>query len=138
MLLTQQITLQNTPSLETPIGLQIDLILEQTEGDGPLLIKLHYMLNTLKFREWLQEHKYICAGPLSFDTQGLRVLVPKGADAWDKAGFSFNDQDGQPIFLPLLSREAIFHVHREIINKKEWIITYITPTIAAQNSSNEG
>ena len=64
-------------------------------------------------------------------------MVPAGADKWDKAGFSYNDEHGQPIFIPLLNREVTFRIHRDIFHRKEWTINY-TDALAAQNSSSEG
>jgi hypothetical protein len=83
-------------------------------------MKYYYMLNTLQLKEWLKTHEYLCEGPLGFEVKGIRIMIPKGADAWDKAGFSIKGDDGEPIFLPLLHREIVFIVHRDMY-QKEWI-----------------
>jgi hypothetical protein len=65
-------------------------------------------------------------GPLSFEVKGIRIVIPRGG-VWDKAGFSFPGKDGQESFIPILHREVIFHIHRELFNQKEWIINYEDP-----------
>ncbi|GAF87239.1 unnamed protein product [marine sediment metagenome] len=119
------------------MGLRIDVTLEQINEETPVIMRFHYLLNTLQFKEWLQTHDYLCEGPLSFEVRGIRIMVPAGADKWDKAGFSYNDEDGLPIFIPLLHEEVTFSIHRDVFRQKEWTINY-TDAPAAQNSSGEG
>jgi len=123
--------------MTSPTGMRIDVSLEQIHEEKPIIMRFCYMLDTLQFKEWLKTHEYLCEGPLSFQIKGIRIMIPKGADNWDKAGFSCDDGNGQPIFLPLLHQEIIFSVHRDLFQQKEWVIDYVD-AIAAQNSSNEG
>ena len=124
-------------SFQSPMGLQIDVALDQVHEDRPIIMNFSYMLDTLQFKEWLKTHNYLCEGPLSFQIKGIRVMIEAGADKWDKSGFSIDDGDGYPIFIPLLHQAVEFHVHRDIHHQKEWIINYVDAP-AAQNSSNEG
>ncbi len=96
------------------------------------------MLDTLQFKEWLKTHEYLCEGPLAFTVKGVSIMIPKGADAWDKAGFAIDGDNGEKIFIPLLHQEVIFAVHRDIHHGKEWIVGLLDSQIASQNSSNEG
>jgi hypothetical protein len=92
------------------------------------------MLNTLQFKEWLETHAYLCEGVLSFKIKGIRVTIPKGADAWDKAGFSIRAKNNQPQFLDLLYHEEVLVVRRDLHEKKEWMVGLLDSQIAAQNS----
>ena len=114
---------------DTKIGLRIEQTLEQPAGGGPLIISYIYILDTVKFKKWLEDHAYLCEGPLGFTVKGVRILLEAGAEKWDKAGFSI-DNDGEPFFLNLLRNEEIFKVHRDMFNKKEWSITYHNPVAA--------
>ena len=89
------------------------------------------------FKEWLKTHAYLCEGPLSFQIKGVRIMIESGADKWDKAGFSIDDGDGRPMFIPLLHHEVEFTVHRDIHHNKEWVVNLVD-ALAAHNSSGDG
>lgn len=114
------------------MGLRIDVTIEQPRPEAPVIFNYFYMLDTIQFKEWLKTHEYLCEGNLAFEVKGVRIVVPKGADAWDKAGFYIKDGDGEPIFLELLHREEVFVIHRDPHAKKEWIVGLIDGQIAAQ------
>lgn len=58
-------------------------------------------------------------GPLNFVKNGIEVVVPWGAEKWDKAGFSIDGEAGR-IWLPLLETDVHFNVHRDIFQGQEW------------------
>jgi hypothetical protein len=117
---------------ETVYGLRIDVTIDQIHPDKPIIYTYTYMLNTLKFREWLESMSYLLEGPLAFTARGIQVMIVGGAKKWDKSAFSINDEDGEKIFLPLLSQEVQFVVHRDLFAGQEWEVTLKDSQIAAQ------
>ncbi len=112
---------QNIKS-ESPFGLRVDVNIEQIQPDKPLIYKYTYSLDTLKFKEWLAENKYLCEGPLAFTAKGIQAVIPNGAAKWDKASFSIDDENGNQMYLNLLREEVVIHAHRDLFAGKEWEI----------------
>lgn len=83
------------------------------------MITTHLMVNTAKFRDYLKTIPDLCEDFLAFVSWGIRVSVPAGK--WDKAGFHYME-DGQEVWLNLLSEEAQFRVHRDLFSEKEWCV----------------
>lgn len=105
---------------ETLYGLRVDVNIEQIKEDKPLIYTYAYMLNTLKFKEWLESIAYLCEGPLAFSARGIQVMISGGAKKWDKSAFTIENKDGDRICLNLLSEEAKFVVHRDLFAGEEW------------------
>lgn len=105
---------------ETLYGLRVDVNIEQIKADKPLIYTYSYMLNTLKFQEWLESMAYLCEGPLAFTARGIQVMISGGAKKWDKSAFTIEDKDGDRIYLNLLNEEVKFVVHRDLFAGEEW------------------
>jgi hypothetical protein len=109
-------------SNETQYGLRVDVTITQTAEDKPLIYTYIYKLNTIAFKRWLEEHAYLCEGPLAFTMRGIQVMVVGGAKKWDKSAFSLSIAKGDKLFLPLLSQEVRFTIHRDLFSGQEWDI----------------
>jgi hypothetical protein len=121
-LLEGTLTLTQNIKSELPFGLRVDVVITQTQPDKPYTYKYTYSLNTLKFKEWLEENKYLCEGPLAFTAKGIQVVIPAGADKWDKASFSIDDDRGDDQFLNMLDNDVVIYMHRDLFAGKEWEI----------------
>ena len=62
-------------------------------------------------------------------TDGLLILLKLGVQITvenmnksDKAAFSIDGPDGRPVFLKVMEKSESFVVHREILEKREWMI----------------
>lgn len=128
MLSTQQITMETPLKTVTQFGLRIDITLNKPSEKSPMIYTFHYMLNTIKFKEWLESNKDLCHDYMAITSYGIKVIAI-GADKWDKTSFSF-DEDGNEIFLRLLDTETVFHVHRDLFNKVEWQVFMEDPLAA--------
>jgi len=106
--------------------------IQEVKEDRPLIYTYTYMLNTLKFKEWLEAMGYLLEGPLAFTARGIQVMVVGGAKKWDKSAFSISTEDGEKIFLPLISQEVRFTVHRDLFSGEEWDVLLEDSQIAAQ------
>ena len=109
---------------ELPCGIRVDVSIEQTRADKPLIYKYTYSLNGMKLQEWLSSKhiKPLCEGPLAFSARGVQVVVPWGIEKWDKTAFSIDDEDGNQLFLELFKDDVVFHVNRDLFAGKEWVI----------------
>ena len=116
------ITLDQNIKSEFPFGLRVDVLITQIQPDKPYTYQYIYSLNTLKFKEWLDENKYLCEGPLAFTAKGLQVVIPAGANKWDKASFTIDDGEGNQMDLELISEKVVIYVHRDLFAGKEWEI----------------
>jgi len=105
---------------ETPYGLRIDVTIQEIKADKPLIYTYNYMLNTLKFKEWLDSMEYLCEGPLAFTARGIQVMIAGGAKKWDKSAFTIENEDGDKMHLNLLHEEVKFVVHRDLFAGQEW------------------
>jgi len=105
---------------ETLYGLRVDVTIEQIKEDKPLIYTYAYILNTLKFQEWLESMSYLCEGPLAFTARGIQVMISGGAKKWDKSAFTIENADGDRIYLNLLHEEVKFVVHRDLFAGEEW------------------
>jgi hypothetical protein len=84
-------------------------------------------LNPVEFQNWLRTIPHLLEGPLSFVKNGIEVTVPWGEKDWDKTGFSIDAEDGTRMWLPLLEREVVFNVHRDVFQKVEWVVIMEDP-----------
>ena len=116
------LTLAQNIKSELPFGLRVDVLISQIQPDKPYTYQYIYSLDTLKFKEWLDENKYLCEGPLAFTAKGIQVVIPGGANKWDKASFSIDDEEGDKMYLDLVSEEVVIYVHRDLFAGKEWEI----------------
>jgi hypothetical protein len=116
------LTLTQNIKSEFPFGLRVDIVITRVQEDKPYTYRYTYSLNTLKFKEWLEENKYLCEGPLAFTAKGIQVVIPGGANKWDKASFSIDDDDGDNQFLNMLDNDVVIYVHRDLFAGKEWEI----------------
>ena len=105
---------------ETQYGLRIDVTIQEIKADKPLIYTYAYMLNTLKFKEWLEGVAYLCEGPLAFTARGIQVMISGGAEKWDKSAFTIENEAGDRILLDLLHEEIKFVVHRDLFAGEEW------------------
>jgi len=118
----ETITVSQNIKSEFPFGLRVDVMISQIQPDKPYTYQYIYSLDTLKFKEWLDKNKYLCEGPLAFTAKGLQVVIPGGANKWDKASFSIDDGEGTQMYLDLISEEVVIYVHRDLFAGKEWEI----------------
>lgn len=109
---------------ETIYGLRVDVTIKEVKEDKPLIYTYTYMLNTLKFKEWLENMTYLLEGPLAFTAKGIQVMIVGGAKKWDKSAFSISTEEGEKIFLPLKDQEVKFVVHRDLFSGQEWDVLY--------------
>lgn len=107
---------------ELPFGLRVDVVITRVQPDKPYTYTYTYSLNTLKFKEWLEENKYLCEGPLAFIAKGIQVVIPFGAVKWNKSSFSIDDDEGNHLFLNMLEEDIVIYVHRDLFAGKEWEI----------------
>lgn len=107
---------------ETVYGLRVDVTIEQIKEDKPLIYTYTYMLNTLKFKEWLESKEIVplCEGPFAFTGRGVQFMIYGGAAKWDKTAFSIEDENGEKCFLQLAKEEVRFIVHRDLFAGEEW------------------
>ena len=107
---------------ETTYGLRVDVTIEQIKEDKPLIYTYTYMLNTLKFKEWLESKEIVplCEGPFAFTGRGIQFMIYGGAAKWDKTAFSIEDENGEKCFLKLAHEEIRFIVHRDLFAGEEW------------------
>jgi len=117
---------------ETIYGLRVDVTIKEIKEDKPLIYTYTYILNTLKFKEWLENMAYLCEGPLAFTARGIQVMIVGGAEKWEKSAFSISTEDGEKIFLPLKNQEIQFVVHRDLFAGQEWDVLFEDGQIAAQ------
>lgn len=120
MITEKSLVLGQKISSSTPYGLIVEVNITQTAEDKPLIYTYTYMLDTVKFKAWLEEHAYLCEGPLAWNARGIQVMAVGGAKKWDKSAFSVSTVDGTPIYLPLLRQEVTFSVHRDLFSGEEW------------------
>lgn len=137
MLKTGVVNLQTQIPSTSLQGLRVDMTLEQVHEDRPIIFHFQYSLDTQQFIEYLKSHPELTEGVLAFTLKGIQIMVPDGSDKWNKSGFSFNHDNDQKIFIPLLHQSVMFRAHLDLFHGKEWVIDYIE-AIAAQDSSNEG
>ena len=52
---------------------------------------------------------------------GVQITV-ENMNKSDKAAFSINGPDGHTVFLRIMEKSESFVVHREILEKREWMI----------------
>lgn len=122
---------------ETPYGLRMDIAIEQIKEDKPLIYTCTYMLNTLKFKEWLEGMAYLCGGPLAFTGWGIQFMILGGAAKWDKTAFSIEDENGEKCFLKLAHEEVKFVVHRDLFAGEEWDVLIEDSTLAPQSLTKQ-
>jgi hypothetical protein len=116
------ITISQKIKSELPFGLRVDVVITQIQEDKPYNYTYTYSLDTLKFKEWLEQNKYLCEGPLAFTAKGIQVVIPAGVNKWDKASFSIDDEAGDKLFLNMLYEDVVIYVHRDLFAGKEWEI----------------
>lgn len=145
LLSTNAIILETPLVTNTPIGLRIDVTLEQKNENGPLIIKFVYMMDTLKFKEWVKSHTHLMEGYAAmFSVKGINIWCAgkasntNGQVDWEQSAFCIGDKDqhGNSIYLKLLQKEVTFVVHRNPISKKEWNV-FLPDVVAAQSRKNE-
>ena len=129
---------------ETPVGIRIDTMIEQ-DPNGPMIIRFVYMLDTLKFKKWVEDHTYLMDGYASvFNVKGIDILFAAKASRtdgkvdWEHAEFCLADKDrhNMPISMKLKEKEVIFVVHRNPISNKEWSV-FLPDCKAAQSRLTE-
>ena len=108
----------------TPHGLTIDIFVELKGDEKPDVYTLTYSLDQAALKQYLILNKNLCEGPLSFVSKGIEITIPKGPDKLDKSGFSFDDNEGNRIWLPLWDKPCVFRVHRNLFGGKEWECYY--------------
>lgn len=111
---------------ESAYGLRVDVTITDMGEDKPKIYTYMYKLDTIKFKQWLEEHPYLCEGPLAFTARGIQVMVVGGAKKWDKSAFSISIESGEKLFLPLLTREIKFTVHKDLFSGEEWDVALDT------------
>lgn len=117
---------------ETLYGLRVDVTIEKVQEDKPLIFTYTYMLDDLKFKEWLKTVDYLTGGPLAFTGKGIQFMIVGGAKKYDKSAFSLSDENGEKVFLPLLQQEVQFIVRRDLFAGQEWEVSLVDSQIAAQ------
>lgn len=121
-LLEGTMTLSQEIKSESEYGLRIDVAIEQIKDDKPLIYTYTYSLDTMRFREYLEEVKHLREGALAFTAKGIQVVVPPGTTKWNKTSFSINDDKGDQLLLNLLNEDVVIHIHRDLFAGKEWEI----------------
>lgn len=127
MLSDGTISIDRDVGATTEYGLRVDVLMKKISDDKPIIYTYVYKLDSIKFKQWLEEHAYLCEGPLAFIAKGIQVVTVGGAKKWDKTAFSIDSdkKDGEKYFLPLLSREIKFAVHRDLFSGEEWDVTLL-------------
>jgi hypothetical protein len=116
------ITIDQKIKSELPFGLRVDVVITRAQPDKPYTYTYTYSLDTLKFKEWLEENKYLCEGALAFTAKGIQVVIPFGAVKWNKSSFSIDNDNGEQMYLDLLNEDVVIYVHRDLFAGKEWEI----------------
>lgn len=124
-----KIMLQTEVKQESPHGLTTKCIINKPIEHKPSITYFAYSINTDQFKTWLQEHKYL-EGPFSFMSRGLQITYPEKEvrpEDYHKTLISLDTEitDENPVgktFLDIMVKDAIFAVHRDIFNEKEWIV----------------
>lgn len=129
---TGTVTIGQEIKSETAYGLRIDVSITQIKEDKPLIYTYTYMLDTLKFEDWLKTVDYLTGGPLAFTGKGIQFMIVGGAEKADKSAFSISDENGEKVFLPLLHQEVRFIVRRDLFAGQEWEVALEDSQIAAQ------
>lgn len=132
MLKDGSLTIGQEIKSETVYGLRIDVTITQIKEDKPLIFTYTYMLDTLKFKDWLGTIDYLTGGPLAFTGKGIQFMVVGGAEKYDKSAFSISDEYGEKVFLPLSHSEVQFIVRRDLFAGQEWEVSMVDSQIAAQ------
>lgn len=105
---------------ETPYGLRIDVLIEYRSENKPIIFIFEYQMDPIKFQKYLKEHPELCEGAIAFIGKGIEIIVPFGAEKYDKSGFSIRGKDGEQIFFDLLNTPVKFRVHRDVFAQQEW------------------
>lgn len=120
MLEAKEIDLQTPIMKMTQYGLKIGVTLEQKAEDKPIIYMFTYEMDEPTFQAWAKQHAYLLEGPLAFLGKGIEIVVPLGAEKYDKTGFSIDDESDKKIWFELLNEPTLFRVHRDVISPKEW------------------
>ena len=122
-------TIGQASRFEAVFGLRVDVSMTpQIMEDKPINYSYTYSMDQLKFREWVvgMEKDGLCEGPLAFTAKGIQIMIVGGAAKWDKTAFSIDNEDHEKLFLPLLTEDVTFYMHRDLFAGKEWEILLVT------------
>jgi hypothetical protein len=125
---TQPISSLPRLKTENPAGIRIDVTVSQPNENMVPIFTFTYMLDTIKFKEWVAAHKYTL--PMIGYQMGLKLAIIDDLEKWDKTSFSF-DEDGEEMFIPLMHSEVVFRVHRDLTHRTEWTVHVENPDPAA-------
>lgn len=114
----------------SPYGLTIKCMTDRPIEHKPAITYFAYFMDTDKLKSWLTEHNYL-EGPFSFMAKGLQITYPEKEvkpEHYHKTIFCLDteESDENPAgktFLDIMVKEAVFAVHRDIFNEKEWIVS---------------
>lgn len=114
----------------SPYGLTIKCMIDRPIEHKPTIAYFAYSVDTDKLKSWLAEHSYL-EGPFSFMAKGLQLTYPEKEvkpEHYHKTIFSLDTEETEEntvgkIFLDIMVKEAVFAVHRDIFNEKEWIVS---------------
>jgi hypothetical protein len=67
------------------------------------------------------KNQYLLEGTLFLTQKGIEICIPAGKI--NNPSFTIEDIDGNRIALEIGKHEEVFHVHREIVHAKEWVIS---------------
>jgi hypothetical protein len=102
--------------------------------DAPILFSYHYVLDTLKFKKFLEENEDLCEGALGMQVFGIKLLNIEGVKKWELTDFYITNEEGKRMSIPLMQEEVVIAIHRDIFSDQEWVITMDTGQIAAQQT----
>jgi len=115
---------------KSPHGLITNCMIDKPIEHKPSIVYFTYTVDTDQLKAWLQEHSYF-EGPFSFMGRGLQITYPEKEvkpEDYHKILFSLDTEATEEnpmgkIFLDIMVKEAIFAVHRDVFNEKEWIVS---------------
>lgn len=125
-----KIMLETEIKQESPYGLTTKCMIDKPIEHKPSIVYFTYTVNTDQLKTWLQEHNYL-EGPFSFMGRGLQITYPEKEvkpENYHKILYSIDTEttEENPVgkaFIDIMVKEAIFAVHRDIFNEKEWIVS---------------
>lgn len=92
---------------------------------GPSIFRFEYSINKKIFQAWCIANKGLMEDTLTFAMKGIQFVIPFGPTSWEQTGTYILDGkggDAKQVWLKLLEKPAVFIVHREITELKEWEI----------------
>ena len=118
---------------KVPHGLTIKCTIDKPIEHKPSIVYFSYSIDTDQLKTWLQEHNYL-EGPFSFMSRGLQITYPEKEvkpESYHTLLISLDTEitDENTVgktFLDIMIKDAVFAVHRDVFNEKEWIVSQMT------------